>query len=334
MVSFCCAQHGPLSDQVKYISIVFGNRTLADFPIVYCKKCKKYYTPYTNLLAFAKPKYKGIPIVAAESHVEKSFPRTETRIPHFIASEKVREPQGKKEKYENKGRKKNVSNAERLRKVDHCDLILTNKPCFTIENLCPHCNVPTQKEAVRINKGWKVLTAKIRHCEVCDADYITPAQFYAYNEKIQKRAREQTGYSFVEPQNVKCECDDDNRYLFIPKWMLYSSKFDEYNLPPRDDEYYDLTDEEYLWVKMSYGPEKFNIDLRQQSLLGAAGYSTGESEIRRHSILAKCVHEYGKGKVIRQLKVNINLRAGQKKKNFGNAINIWRGDIWYVEHKL
>ena len=143
-----------------------------------------------------------------------------------------------------------------------------------------------------------------------------------------------TPYSFVEPQNVKCECDDDNRYLFIPKWMLYSSKFDEYNLPPRDDEYYDLTDEEYLWVKMSYGPEKFHIDLRQQSFLGAAGYSTGESEIRRHSILAKCVHEYGKGKVIRQLKVNINLRAGQKNKNFGNAINIWRGDIWYVEHKL
>lgn len=55
MVSFCCAQHGPLSDQVKYISIVFGDRTLADFPIVYCKKCKKYYTPYKNLLAFATP---------------------------------------------------------------------------------------------------------------------------------------------------------------------------------------------------------------------------------------------------------------------------------------
>ena len=116
--------------------------------------------------------------------------------------------------------------------------------------------------------------------------------------------------------------------------MLYSSKFDKYHLPPRDDEYYDLTDKEYLWVKMSYVPEKFHIDLRQQSFLGAAGYYTSESEIRRHSILSKCVREYGKGKVVRQLKANINLRAGQRNKNYGNAINIWRGDIWYVEHML
>ena len=66
------------------------------------------------------------------------------------------------------------------------------------------------------------------------------------------------------------------------------------------------------------------------------GYSTSVTKDRRRRILEKCVVEYGKGKVIGQLKKFIVLRVNQKngEKKYMNALNIWRSDIWYIENEL
>ena len=78
------------------------------------------------------------------------------------------------------------------------------------------------------------------------------------------------------------------------------------------------------------------MHLRLKSFLGEAGYSTSESEIRRHAILERCVQEHGKWKVINQLKSNMNTKKMQKdgEIRYAKALNIWCGDIWYVENKL
>lgn len=331
--AFCCAHHGAITGPVEYFSVDLGSRRLVDVPLMFCSKCKKYYTPYTNLLAFAKPWYKGHQIAAAQGRVEKSFPRVETRVPHFVSvgNEEVRKTQK-----DTQDKEKRRQYFESLRKVEHNCLTLTNKPCFTEKRLCPHCQCFTQKERVKIVKDWKSLLAQVRNCKQCDTDYITPKQFYALNEKMQKIARECTGCSFIRPQNVECEYDGGDKYLFIPKWMLDFERFGKYALPKRNDEYYDMTDEEYLWVKMFYIPDEFPVKLRQRSFLSAEGYSANESESLRHRILARCVDKYGKNKVINQLKFNINLRIRQKggESRYECALNIWRGDIWYVENEL
>lgn len=232
-------------------------------------------------------------------------------------------------------KKKQAAYLNGLRKVGHDHLILTNKPSFTEEKRCPHCGQRTKKEQVRITKGWKVLTATVRHCEPCGADYITPAQFNALNRKMQKRAREQAGYSFIRPKNVACEFEE-GKYLFIPRWMMDPQRFSHRALPARNDAYYDMTDEEYLWVKALYEPEDISVKLRPQSFLGAEGYSTAVPEAQRHRILARCAEKYGKNKVINQLRCSIRLRIRQKDgaSRYEYALNTWRGDIWYVENKL
>ena len=107
-------------------------------------------------------------------------------------------------------------------------------------------------------------------------------------------------------------------------------------MPPLSDKFYNMTEEEYRWVEGYYRPEEFEVELRKQSFLGAAGYSTNESETKRRSILKECVAKYGKRKVIGQIKYNIDLRLKQKNGNirYQRAINTWRGDLWYTENKL
>ena len=94
-----------------------------------------------------------------------------------------------------------------------------------------------------------------------------------------------------------------------------------------------MTDKEYNWVISFHQPEEFPVQLRKKSFLAEAGYSTNESEIRRRSILEKCIQEHGKSKVINQIKSNMNLRIKQKdgSAKYQNALNIWRSDIHWIE---
>lgn len=332
--AFCCPHHGVLLGPVEYFSKDMGSKQLVDVPVIYCQECKKYYTPFTNLLALVRPQYKGRRIAAAQGNVKKSIPKVEVRTPYFIdvEEEKKRKEQIRLEKAEN--RKKYI---EGLREVCHDQIILTNKSCFIKERRCPHCNEITKKEHVKITQHRKYILANIRHCNYCNADYITPVQFENINEKAGEIIRGYYQSPFVSPIGVSCEYQIANaNYLFIPEWALDFSIYDHRHLPPLGDDFYDMTAEEYLWVKMYYQPEEFTAQLKTKSFLSEAGYSTSESEIRRHKILAKCVNEYGKSRVISQLKFNINVRMKQKDGNqrYERALNIWRGDISYVENKL
>lgn len=364
-VSFCCPQHGALLRAVEYFSLDIGNKRLADVPLVYCEDCKKYYTPFANLLAFVSPQniqHKGCLVVAGKGHVEKSFPKVKVRTPYFVDmqggkvledqhsskkvrvithEEKVQEERLRLEKaririkQERLRKEQFMKYIEGLREVSYNAPILTNKPCFTKESLCPRCKKPTKKENVKIVQYEKFLLDSIRYCEYCKDYYISPKQIYAIEKKASRKIYGEAFHPFVRPQNVECEYQGEQD-LFIPKSAIDFDKFSQYVLPPRGDGDYDMTDEEYMWVKTLYQPEEFSVPLREKSFLAEAGYSTSESEIRRRNILAKCVSEHGKSRVIDQLKTNINLRTRQKDGNvrYANALNIWRGDIWYIENML
>lgn len=84
MVAFCCPNHGALQETVEYFSANIGTKRLVDVPVMYCRDCKKYYTPFTNLLAFIQLKYKGYKVSASQGRVEKSIPRVKVRSPYFV----------------------------------------------------------------------------------------------------------------------------------------------------------------------------------------------------------------------------------------------------------
>lgn len=82
-VAFCCPHHGLLQNEVKYISANMGTKRMVSIPIMHCRACDAYYTPFTNLLAFAKLEYKGNQVRASQGRVEKSAPRTEVIRPYY-----------------------------------------------------------------------------------------------------------------------------------------------------------------------------------------------------------------------------------------------------------
>lgn len=343
-VAFCCPQHGVLNEPVEYISVDMGTKKLVDVPIMYCKECSKYYTPFTNFLAFAKPLYKGRLIAASQGRVEKSIPRIEVRTPCFVdlvkenpcneqttQEEKKRARQLRLEKAEQQ-----KQYIESLRNISYNAVVLSNKDSFVREKRCPRCLEKVEKEHAKIIQGHNYILANVWHCNHCDSDYITPAQFTKIYQKAMDMIRGFYWGAFVSPMGIECHQNEDGKYLCIPQWALDIDKYDRHHLPPRGDAYYDMTDEEYSWVMSFYQPEEFLVPLRKKSFLAEAGYSTSESEIRRHNILEKCVKEYGKSKVINQLKSNISLRSKQKNGSirYQRAINIWHGDMWFVENEL
>ena len=343
-VALCCPHHGLLREPVQYISANMGSKTLVDLAVVYCHPCKKYYTPFNNLLALVKIKYHGHSVVGSQGRVQRSVPRVKVRVPYFTdTAEENRHQEQIREEDEKRKKQLLIEKAEKrkqyleeLPEVYHDCVVLTNKPCFINNHECPHCHETTKKEHVKITQYGKFLYSHLWRCSRCGFDYITPSQVEAIRKKANQKIRGYYHGPFVLPVEIECELQEDGRYLFIPKWALNFEKYDHHHLPPKGDDFYDMTDEEYLWVKMYHQPEEFSATLRTKSFLGEAGYSTSESETRRHIILEGCVNEYGKSKVINQLKSNINLRLKQKDGNirYQHALNIWNGDLWYVEHKL
>lgn len=95
-VAFCCPHHGLIQNDVKYISANMGSKRMVSIPIMHCRECDEYYTPFTNLLAFAKLEYKGKLVRASQGRVEKSAPRIEVIKPYYeeaeIISARPKEP--------------------------------------------------------------------------------------------------------------------------------------------------------------------------------------------------------------------------------------------------
>lgn len=352
-VAFICPNHGLLQGSVEYLLADAGPEWLVDFPVKHCSKCHKYYTPFSFYLSFYKIRHNGQEVVASQSSVQRSIPRESVRTPRVVEREEGLQLQKQQRDLERKNqeellrlkleKKKEllIQKEERkqyfnsLREVLHNCIILTNKPCFINEHRCPICFEKTKKEHVRISQHWKHLFANVFHCDRCDSDYITPVQFDHLCDKASEKIRGNYLYPFVSPLGMEIEFVDE-KHLFIPEWATDFGKYDHHHLPPKGDDFYDMTDEEYAWVKEYFQPEEFNVPLRKKSFLGEEGYSTNESEIRRHIILQRCVEKYGKNRVINQLKSNMNLRLKQKdgELKYEQALNIWRSDIWYVENQL
>lgn len=363
-VHFCCPKHGVLNGHVEYFNVEIGTRTLVDMSVMYCEKCDAYYTPFANFASFIRPQYKGKRVIATKGNPKKAIKREEVRVPHFISNvntdnneiyyvsqldddakiinykinreKRLKEKQLQKEKREQ--RKKNI---EKLRLIYYDEMYVSNKQCVLDEYLCPLCKDKFKKETVRIAREGKVLFADVRHCESCGNDYLTPEMFKRLSCKADKKLRWQSLRTFLDPVNVCCdyreEFEAEGGFLHVPRWAYDSDKYDYYHLPPKSDDFYDMSHEEYKSVIEFYVPEEypveFNADLNQKSFLAEKGYSTNESEWRRRRVLEKCVKEYGKSKVLNQLNFNLNLRLKQKDGNirYQNAINVWRSDILYVE---
>lgn len=216
-------------------------------------------------------------------------------------------------------------------------ITLTNKWCFLEEQKCPCCGEKTIKESSKVlylwGKGYQYVLANVRYCKQCSLNYVTPQQFLKICDKAKVKLFDFDRGLFLVSTKIGFSIEKiDGKDCFIPDWA-FGDKYDRYNLPPQGNQFYDMTDEEYLWIKDMYKTEDFSDRFRSKSFLGEAGYSTSESEVRRHKILATCVEKYGKGKVLAQLKSNMNMRIKQKdgSERFAHALNVWRGDISYVE---
>lgn len=88
-VAFCCPHHGLIQNDVKYISANMGSKKMVSIPIMHCRECDEYYTPFTNLLAFAKLEYNGKLVRASQGRVEKTAPRIEVIKPYYEDAEIV-----------------------------------------------------------------------------------------------------------------------------------------------------------------------------------------------------------------------------------------------------
>lgn len=338
--TFCCPHHGVLSGKVEYFSENFGTKRFEDIPVMCCPECKKYYTTFVNLLAIFKPQYKGKAVEAAQGFWGKSKNSVEIRKPYIVDLEKERkEIEHKKEEQRKAHEEKWIESIKNSRIVYHDEIIVSNKSIFKDEHKCPHCRQATQKECVRISQRGKNISANIRHCNVCNNDYITLDQYHNLEEK----AKEKLKYfhydkPFIRPLNLEMEESyfGKGRFVFIPKSAKDLDKYNYNHLPPHEDEFFCMSDEEYLWIMMYYQPEEYLYELKKKSFLMEKGYSTSVTKDRRRRILEKCVEEYGKGKVIGQLKKNIVLRVNQKngEAKYMNALNVWRSDIWYIENEL
>ena len=83
-IAFCCPHHGVLQNSVEYISADIGSQRLVDVAIMYCHECDEYYTPFTNLLAFAKLEYKGKKVRASQGRADKAAYRIEVKKPYYV----------------------------------------------------------------------------------------------------------------------------------------------------------------------------------------------------------------------------------------------------------
>ena len=192
-------------------------------------------------------------------------------------------------------------------------------------NICPFCRSVMSREFINIpvvdinGDLIQYSTEMVRFCHKCRKAFITKDMAVHILSQINDISKDQ---KTIKVENVTIQWDhNDKKYSFIPtsdnSWDIY--------FPARDYERFSSRDD-----------TSAEMELNSQSFLGKMGYSASESETRRRTILAKCVAEYGKHKVLQQLRFNMDMRLKQKDGaiRYQRAINVWRGDIWFVENKL
>lgn len=309
---------------------------------MYCKQCRKYYTPFSNLLSLVPIQHRGQMVCASQGRIRKDIHREIVRVPRFLdiaeynkellqAHEEDQKRQEREERIRTEQSEKKKQYIDSLRDVLYCCVILSNKDIFLKEHKCPHCREDLKKEYVKVTQNRKYILTNVWHCEHCDLDFISPNLFYSICDKADRIIRGYYSSPFVAPVEMECTYQDGGTYLFIPQWALDSEKYDHRHLPPRSDEFYIMTEDEYNWVKLYHQPEEFPAELKSKSFLKLEGYDSNVPETMRRKILDTCVQKYGKVKVLSQLHLNVNLRINQKGKNYTRSINIWNSDIRYVE---
>ena len=209
-VGFCCPQHGVLTEKVEYFSVNLGSKKMVDVSVMRCPECKKYFTPFTNLLAIAKIRYRGQQVFASLPVARKSIARVEVCIPQIID---IEEYERRNEQLKLEQAEKHRQYIESLRVIAHDEIILTNKLCFIKENRCPECNNITRKEYVKIQQRWKYVLANVRCCSRCGFEYITPSQFFDICEKAKKVIRGNYRRPFISPINIQYELNDASEAL-------------------------------------------------------------------------------------------------------------------------
>lgn len=169
-VAFCCPHHGVLHASVEYLSVNMGAQKLVDISVMYCQACRKYYTPFSNLLAIAKIKHKGRPVAASQGRVERSVPRETVRAPHFVSIEE----ESKQNDRLRKGERRYIRGYEVVpihdvnpQSLGHTT-ILTNYVC----DKCLVCGSPIVKfnSAIQISDTEVIIVPGL-YCTNCDTFY-------------------------------------------------------------------------------------------------------------------------------------------------------------------
>lgn len=323
-IAFCCPHHGFLQNPVEYFSTKVGSKVLVDLPIVHCEKCNRYYSPFGNILALFKPKYRGRLILPSKGIAQKNVERVEVRIPYFskleTTAEKKVESLANKPKGNIKNKNKQAPRTQRTinnTPPRNVPVHISNTYNFTT-GVCPICCSVMSKDRANIpvlyenGDFYRYYVEEILYCHKCKKGYVGQKTV----EKLLQRIKAATNYhSIVKLENARVSFSrnqeflyypttENNRVVFIPRYEHHSST-------------------------MEYDGE---MNLNAQSFLGAMGYTVKLPEYSRRIILAKAVKQYGKRKVTDLICFLISSR--QKQFNgatkFANAIRIWQKDLNYI----
>ena len=320
-IAFCCPHHGFLHKPVEYLSTKVGSKVLVDLPIVYCEECNRYYSPFGNILALFKLKYRGRLILPSKGIAQKNVERVEVRIPYFsIAEEKKVENTANKPKDTYTNKKKQTHRTQRIIN----NISLQNAPVFVSNTynfntgVCPVCcSVMTKDHAnipVLYENGdfYRYYAEEILYCHKCKRGYVGQKTI----EKLLQRINAATNhYSIVKLENARVSFNKEQKFSYYPTVDNTSAVF--------------IPDYQYHPSTMEYDGE---MNLNAQSFLGAMGYTVKLPEHSRRIILAKAVKIHGKRKVADLICFLISSRRNQLNgaTKFANAIRIWQKDLNYI----
>ena len=170
----------------KYFSVDIGSKKMVDISVMRCPECRRYYTPFTNLLNLTKLHCKGQEVFASKANSSNSIAKVEVRLPYLMDISEYSHQLEKAKAEEGEQRKQYFDD---LREVYSDCIVLSNKPSFIAEHKCPNCQDIPQKEYVKISQRGKFILFNIRSCKTCGFDYITPTQLYGIDDKARRKVR-------------------------------------------------------------------------------------------------------------------------------------------------
>lgn len=352
-VAFCCPHHGVLKGTPKYFSADFGSKRLVDISVMYCAVCGKYYTPFANLLAFKKLRFRGREVAVSQGRVERSIPREIVRIPYFVdisktdprparSMEKKSQPEqlnvAQNVSFSNKNgmsanmrnikkqnnetiQNKNVSRYAPSEIGLNAQIYLSNT-YSAANNICPLCRSVLSRENVNIpvietnGDFFRYYTESVRFCHKCRKAFISKETITSILTKVNSAS---SNPKILKIENATIQRDNSSqKYLFNP---ILDNSYAIF-LPGQDYE-----------KRRESTPDE--MELNPQSFLGEMGYSTSKGiNVRRH-ILTEAIKTYGKRKVCDHLAFLISMRKAQVNGvvKYANALKIWQDDLNYISEK-